>query len=190
MNDEDKKLLELYLHESKKKKIIILSIIILFLLFFVILSGKYYYKNLFITDNSSITVQEKNINSLNEVIENNVANNTNSKIVSENTNENSTQKQENTAITNTQEKPLQEGKPKEETKRNSNKNTTSKTNIKKEEHTSTRPQNRDFLFADGYTMENVTQAAQEYLKSNGYAGECIPLRDNEGVYLGMRVIFH
>ena len=39
-------------------------------------------------------------------------------------------------------------------------------------------------------MENVTQAAQEYLKSSGYAGECVPLKDDEGVYYGMRVIFH
>ena len=39
-------------------------------------------------------------------------------------------------------------------------------------------------------MENVTQAAQDYLKLSGQAGECIPIKDNEGIYLGMRVIFY
>ena len=53
-----------------------------------------------------------------------------------------------------------------------------------------KPSNKDFLFTDGYTMDNVTDAARNYLKSSGYAGECIPLQDNEGIYIGMRVIFY
>ena len=61
---------------------------------------------------------------------------------------------------------------------------------KTKETSQSKPSNKDFLFAEGYTMENVTQAAQEYLKSSGYAGECVPLKDDEGVYYGMRVIFH
>ncbi len=39
-------------------------------------------------------------------------------------------------------------------------------------------------------MENVTQAAQEYLKSYDFSGECVPIQDDDGVYLGMRVIFY
>ena len=39
-------------------------------------------------------------------------------------------------------------------------------------------------------MDNVTQAAQNYLKSYNWSGECIPIKDDEGVYLGMRVIFY
>ena len=39
-------------------------------------------------------------------------------------------------------------------------------------------------------MDNVTQVAQDYLKSYDFSGECVPIKDNEGVYLGMRVIFY
>ena len=46
------------------------------------------------------------------------------------------------------------------------------------------------MFADGYTMSNVLQVAQEYLKNSGYAGECVPIKDSDGVYLGVRVIFY
>lgn len=66
-------------------------------------------------------------------------------------------------------------------------------NEKKEEkpqQVSSKPNNKDFLFTDGYNMENVTQAAQDYLSASGYAGECTPIKDNEGVYLGMRVTFY
>lgn len=63
-------------------------------------------------------------------------------------------------------------------------------NEEKPKEVSSKPANKDFLFTDGYTMENVTQAAQEYLSSSGYAGECTPIKDNEGIYLGMRVIFY
>lgn len=60
----------------------------------------------------------------------------------------------------------------------------------KPQQVSSKPNNKDFLFIDGYTMENVTQASQEYLSSSGYAGECTPIKDSEGIYLGMRVIFY
>lgn len=49
--------------------------------------------------------------------------------------------------------------------------------------------NKDFLFKDGYTMDNVTDAAYKYLKESGQPGRCIPLKDSEGVYYGMRVEF-
>lgn len=62
-----------------------------------------------------------------------------------------------------------------------------KLNMKK---TSLKPPNKDFLFTDGYTMDNVTEAAQNYLSSSGYSGECVPIKDDEGVYLGMRVNFY
>ena len=52
-----------------------------------------------------------------------------------------------------------------------------------------KPANKDFLFMDGYNMENVSQAAENYLKSSGYSGKCIPLKDDEGIYIGMRVVF-
>ena len=49
--------------------------------------------------------------------------------------------------------------------------------------------NKDFLFKDGYTMDNVTDAAYKYLKESGQPGRCVPLKDSEGVYYGMRVEF-
>lgn len=50
--------------------------------------------------------------------------------------------------------------------------------------------NKDFLFKDGYTMSNVSEAATEYLRSSGKAGECVPLKDADGIYIGMRVIIY
>lgn len=64
----------------------------------------------------------------------------------------------------------------------SNKATTKKSSIK---YT-----NKDFLFKDGYTMSNVSEAATEYLRASGKAGECIPLKDADGIYIGMRVIIY
>lgn len=49
--------------------------------------------------------------------------------------------------------------------------------------------NKDFLFKDGYTMQNVTEAASSYLRASGKSGKCIPLKNDEGIYIGMRVIF-
>lgn len=50
--------------------------------------------------------------------------------------------------------------------------------------------NKDFLFSDGYTMSTVSEAAYNYLKSTGKSGECIPLQDDEGIYIGMRVVIY
>lgn len=50
--------------------------------------------------------------------------------------------------------------------------------------------NKDFLFTDGYTMENVTEVAYAYLQASGKSGSCIPLKDEDGVYIGMRVVFN
>lgn len=49
--------------------------------------------------------------------------------------------------------------------------------------------NKDFLFTDGYTMDNVTDAAYSYLKKSGQSGSCVPLKNSEGIYIGMRVVF-
>ena len=95
--------------------------------------------------------------------------------------ETTTKKEESTEV---QKMEVKEETPKQESK-SSNKQPETKT-----EQVSSKPANKDFLFTDGYTMENVTQAAQDYLKSSGHAGECIPIKDNEGIYLGMRVIFY
>lgn len=48
---------------------------------------------------------------------------------------------------------------------------------------------KEFLFKDGYTMDNVTDAAYAYLKASGKSGRCVPIKNSEGIYLGMRVEF-
>lgn len=72
----------------------------------------------------------------------------------------------------------------------------SSTGGRKQERTTKQPQptknypNKDFLFSDGYTMDNVTEAAYAYLKESGKSGSCIPLKNSEGIYIGMRVVFN
>ena len=46
---------------------------------------------------------------------------------------------------------------------------------------------KDFLFEDGYNMNNVSQVASDYIDANGGRGEAYPIRDAEGVIIGMRV---
>lgn len=186
MNDEDKKLLELYIKESRKKKIIIFIAIIFFLLFFMIFVVKYYIKNLptEYSSNNNINVQKENQNLLNEVVENNI------NIVSnENTKEeNKTEEIPNDKIiTNAKEESTNQ-ETKVEAKENIS--TSNEKDNNKSKDTNDKPKNKDFLFINGYTMDNVTQAAQDYLKSYNYSGECVPIKDDEGVYLGMRVIFY
>lgn len=181
MNDEDKKLLELYIKESRKKKVIIFIVIIFFLLFFMIFSVKYYIKNLQ-TEYSSynnINVQKENQNLLNEVVENNI------NIVS---NENTKEEIPNDKITTNAKEESTNQETKVEAKENIS--TSNKKDNNKPKDTNDKPKNKDFLFINGYTMDNVTQAAQDYLKSYNYSGECVPIKDDEGVYLGMRVIFY
>ena len=164
MNEQDEKLLKLYMQDIKKKKIFCIIAIIFFLIGISFFSyTKYHFFNQI--DNS---IQEENeINIINE------------NITSQTTTSNGV---ENTVIKQEQK----EETSKQETPQKNIQTTTSKEN----KTTSQKPSNKDFLFTDGYTMENVTQAAQDYLKSYSYSGECIPLKDNEGVYLGMRVIFY
>lgn len=184
MNEEDQKLIELYLQDAKKKKIIFL--IVFFIVIIIFLYSGYYLKQLKANDNEDANVNTNEITSteqenqviLNETTENNE--NTISKQKPQ-TNDNTIQ---NTEV----EKPQEEIK--EEKKVESTPTKTTSTSTKKEETPKPqKPANKDFLFTDGYNMDNVSQAAENYLKSSGYAGKCIPLKDGEGIYIGMRVIF-
>ena len=67
--------------------------------------------------------------------------------------------------------------------------TTSKKN-KKKKSSSSSYKSKDFLFEDGYTMANVSDVATDYLRKSGKAGECVPLKDADGIYIGMRVIIY
>lgn len=56
--------------------------------------------------------------------------------------------------------------------------------------TPSKPQGKDFLFSNGYTIENVGNACQQELLNSGASGSCIPLRDSNGIYIGMRLQFN
>lgn len=44
-----------------------------------------------------------------------------------------------------------------------------------------------FLFKDGYTMLNVSEACVEELKKTNRTGICSPIQDENGIYLGMKL---
>lgn len=181
MTEKEQEILDLYLKDLQKKRLIIAFIIIC-----VIIIGGAFAKK-YLTQNNVDVVSDENITQENVV--NDVSNNTKAENEAQKTeekkektkDETTTKKEESTEI---QKMEVKEETPKQESK-SSNKQPETKT-----EQISSKPTNKDFLFTDGYTMENVTQAAQDYLKSSGYAGECIPIKDNEGIYLGMRVTFY
>lgn len=178
MNEQDQELIERYLRYVRKRRIII------FILFSLITSAGIILFN-FNFDNSfeikENVIQEEIIeNQENEIVTNNISNS-----ISIDTDKS---KEENIVETTTEAKPVIQNTEKvvENTQPSE-----SNSSERKEANTSkTKPANKDFLFTDGYNMDNVTQAAQEYLKSSGYSGECVPLKDNEGIYIGMRVIFY
>lgn len=180
MNEQDEQLLIRYLQYRRKMKIIIFLIILFVVIASVILLKINFEKP---TDN---TVIQENIieNSENEIVTNNLTNSI-STVLDEVKEE---KEVETITQTETKPKPVNENAEKVvETTKPTN-NTSSER--KEEDKKTNKPANKDFLFIDGYNMDNVTQAAQQYLKASGYAGECIPLKDNEGIYIGMRVVFY
>lgn len=171
MTEQENELLEMYIKYIRKRNLIIF--IIAFIVVISVMYGVYKFKNLNNYVEDSNLIEENNIN---EEIK--VENNT--EIIEE--------KVEETTISNEKikiEKKEEDKKPISitNTKQNTKENTTNNTN------TTNKPSNKEFLFTEGYTMENVTQAAQEYLKSSGHAGKCVPIQDKDGIYLGMKVIF-
>lgn len=181
MTEQENELLEMYIKYIRKRNLIIF--IIAFIVVISVMYGVYKFKNLnnYVEDSNLIEesiVEENNISK-----EIKVENNT--EIIEEKDEENSqTQNIENTIISNEKietEKKEEDKKPISTT--NTKENTTNNTN------TTNKPSNKEFLFTEGYTMENVTEAAQEYLKLSGHAGKCVPIQDKDGIYLGMRVIF-
>lgn len=173
MDEQSQELIKRYKRYIRRKKIIILLILLLFLaigcIFF---KGKIYYpfsnsKNETIPTN---TIEEEPISlEINKTIEEVISNE-----LVENTKE----------IQNTKESE------KKTNDKNNNSNNKNSSNSKKNTNQKNKPPNKDFLFTDGYNMKNVSQAAYEYLNSSGFAGECRPIKDDDGIYLGMRVIFY
>lgn len=191
MNEQDEKLLERYLDYIRKrnKTIVFIIIFILFLASIGFYIGYSKYKKN-IKDTNSFVQQESENNVINQntidgkSIENNI------NIVSnENTKEeNKTKEIPNDKITTNTKEESTNQETKVEDKENIS--TSNEKDNNKPKDTNDKPKNKDFLFINGYTMDNVTQAAQDYLKSYNYSGECVPIKDDEGIYLGMRVIFY
>ena len=192
MNEQDEEVVKLYKNDIRKKKIIIF---LLSLIFIGGISLYYFYINI-----NQLPKEKSDNNVENQIKYNIIEENTKDQSINNTTNEEEkTKSEENKSslenvnneviIENTQEesKIITDEKKKENNieKKNIKKDTTDKTNNKAE-----KPKNKDFLFSDEYTMENVSQAAERYLKSYNWSGECIPIKDKEGVYLGMRVKFY
>jgi len=97
---------------------------------------------------------------------------------------------ENTS-SNKVETPKKE-EPKPSTNNDSSNNTTAP---KPETPTTNEPQNNQpqekivkyFLFKDGYTMLNVSEACASELKKTNRTGVCSPIQDENGIYLGMKL---
>lgn len=179
MNEQDQQLIEKYLRYIRKRRIII------FVIFFLLIlsAGIIFYTinfNISSKVNENIIQEEINEGKESENVTNNLSN-----TISENTDE--VQLEELNDISPEPKPVVEKTKEVVET---SKPNTTTSSSKKEVEQNKTKPSNKDFLFVDGYNMDNVTQAAQDYLKSCGYAGECIPLKDSEGIYIGMRVVFY
>lgn len=191
MDENDKKLLQLYKKDISKKRIIVFLLILIFIggcslyYFYIDLKQSTKESN---SDNKEITSNSIELKDTNEEMNINV------------TNESKTKKTDENKITEATVNKVETEEINKQTNKDTNvdkkEDTTKKDNKKKETtekittNTTEKPKNKDFLFSDGYTMDNVTQAAQSYLKSFNWSGECIPIKDSEGVYLGMRVIFY
>ncbi len=168
MNEEDKKLIYNYLSYTKKRNFLIL----IFIVIVVIIICLYNYSNSKISFNKVENTNLKDENNISKNEEELVKNETNiineAKIIENKVVENKVIEQVSEEINKKDE--VQDKKESSEIKE--------------------KPVNKDFLFSDGYTMENVTEVALDYLKSQNYSGECIPIQDEDGVYLGMRVVFY
>lgn len=173
MDEQSQELIKRYKRYIRRKKIIIFLILLLLLaigcIFF---KSKIYYPSSNSEDETIPTnMIEEEPNSL-EI------NNTIEEVIS------------NELVETTKEIQNTKESEKKTNDKNNNSNNKSSSNSKKNTNQKNKPPNKDFLFTDGYNMNNVSQAAYEYLNSSGFAGECRPIKDDDGIYLGMRVIFY
>lgn len=182
MTEQENELLEMYIRYIKKRNLIIFIIVFIVVVFCIF--GFYKIKSI------SNNVEESNL--IEEVV--NEENIIKEEVKVENNIEINKQKfEEKTQTENVENTTISNEKIEIEKKEEDKKEKTEKVENNKQEISpavSKKYENKDFLFKDGYTMENVTQAAQEYLKQSGQAGQCIPIKDNEGIYIGMRVVFN
>lgn len=191
MTEQEERILELYSNDLRKRKIIIFVIVFILVMISFVISK--IYQDIIEQNNYN----DNQINYQNEIIQE--ENNETQKNIIENIPKIvETQPQENIVETENQEtKKMQQvtsetSKVNKESNIDTPKSNSTPTNkpIEKQETVNKKPANKEFLFTEGYTMENVSQVAQDYLKASGCPGECVPIKDSDGVYLGMKVIFY
>ncbi len=189
MNEQDEKLLKLYLRDARRKKLFFIVIVINFIAS--ILFGVFYVKYKRFPNEVENAIQEEveiNITNENMTQGENISSAENTVIES---NIGTQDKTEKTPTEDINQNFKEESKKQETNEKiNGNKQRLDISNESEEKTIKEKPANKDFLFTDGYTMDNVTQAAQNYLKSYNFSGKCVPIKDSEGIYLGMRVIFY
>ena len=53
-----------------------------------------------------------------------------------------------------------------------------------------KPAGKEYLFSDGWDMSSAPNQCQIDLQNSGVSGSCIPIQDDKGIYLGMKLIFN
>lgn len=84
-----------------------------------------------------------------------------------------------------QESNILPNKPEENN--SSNKNPTNSNNKPEQGNAKKEPVVKYFMFEDGYNMGNVVEACASELKKSGSSGRCLPITDDNGIYLGMKL---
>lgn len=72
---------------------------------------------------------------------------------------------------------------------NSNSNQTTPPKEESSSQNKSKPSPKYYLFTDGYTMNNVVESCAKELKEYGGAGRCEPITDENGIYLGMKLVY-
>ncbi|MBE6119506.1 MAG: DUF5011 domain-containing protein [Erysipelotrichaceae bacterium] len=55
---------------------------------------------------------------------------------------------------------------------------------------SSHPTSRDYLFSEGYDMSTAPSACAAALRGSGRSGNCDPIQDASGIYIGMRLTLY
>ncbi len=98
---------------------------------------------------------------------------------------NMTQKILKITIFEKEEEKVEPEEPKQPSEEKSNASTPPKKENPKQEVKE--PTVKYFMFTDGYTMGNVVEVCAEELKKSGRSGRCLPITDDKGIYLGMKL---
>lgn len=77
--------------------------------------------------------------------------------------------------------------PEENNSVNQTENSSSLNEKSEQENTNKEPAVKYFMFEDGYNMGNVVEACASELKKSGRSGRCLPITDDNGIYLGMKL---